>query len=576
MTGTDANYTDQGPAVDRPLGEADFEDLVQEVRHRMDGARDEQARLRLLIDAVVTMAADLDLDSVLARIVSISSRLVDARYAALGVLETGPGQRLRTFIHHGVGAEVVAEIGELPAGHGLLGRLIDHPEPLRLHDLADHPQSYGFPPGHPPMHSFLGVPVRIRETVFGNLYLTEKGGGVDFTAQDEAIVVALAGAAGVVIENARLYEEAARRERWLQATAEVTALLSGSDDLTEALAMVVGTARVAAEADVVWIVTGTDTTTFSIRAVAGVGIPEQDGLPSAPASPTVRHVIEQGESVSIEDLDQEEGLFPDGHPQGWPLLRSAVLVPLGPPSGLQGALVLAWTPEHADRHRVVQEQMPAGFARQAALALQVLRAREDQFRLAVLEDRDRIARDLHDLVIQRLFALGLRLQVIAPQTGPEIGPRLENAVDELDTTIKDIRRTIFALGAAHPTEDVQAEVSRIVDRAAATLKFRPELRFDGPVRTLIPEALVPDLLAVVGEALSNASRHADPSRVHVVLAVGDEVVLTVTDDGRGIPEGVSESGIANLRHRAEHHGGDLAVESAEGGGTTLRWRVPLR
>lgn len=574
MEGTNGDATDRGPAVDRPLSEADFEDLVQEVRHRMDGARDEQARLRLLIDAVVTMAADLDLDSVLARIVTISSRLVDARYAALGVLETGPGQRLRTFIHHGVGADVVAEIGALPAGHGLLGRLIDHPEPLRLHDLAEHPQSYGFPAGHPPMHSFLGVPVRIRDTVFGNLYLTQKGGGVDFTAQDEEIVVALAGAAGVVIENARLYEEASRRERWLQATAEMTALLSGSTDLSEALTVVVELARSAAEADVAWIVTGADPATLGIRAVAGAGIPED-----APADGSVacRHVIERGEAVTVEDLDQDPQLFPTGPPPGWPTLRSAVVVPLGPSSGLPGALGLAWTPEHSDRHRDVHEPMPTGFARQAALALQVLRAREDQFRLAVLEDRDRIARDLHDLVIQRLFALGLRLQVVVPQTeDPEVERRLEHAVDELDTTIKDIRRTIFALGSTHPSEDVQAEVGRIVDRAAATLKFRPELQFDGPVRSVIPEDVVPDLLAVVAEALSNASRHAEPSSVKVSLAVRDDVVLTVTDDGQGIPDGVPESGIANLRHRAARHGGALVVESAPGRGTTLRWSVPLR
>lgn len=574
MERTHGDATDRGPAVDRPLSEADFEDLVQEVRHRMDGARDEQARLRLLIDAVVTMAADLDLDSVLARIVTISSRLVDARYAALGVLETGPGQRLRTFIHHGVGADVVAEIGALPAGHGLLGRLIDHPEPLRLHDLAEHPQSYGFPAGHPPMHSFLGVPVRIRDTVFGNLYLTEKGGGLDFTAQDEEIVVALAGAAGVVIENARLYEEASRRERWLQATAEMTALLSGSSDMAEALTVVVDLARAAGDADVAWIVTGADPATLDVRAVAGAGIPED---PPPAGSVECRHVIERGEAVTVENLEQDPQLFPTGPPPGWPTLRSAVVVPLGPSSGLPGALGLAWTPEHSEKHRAVHEPMPTGFARQAALALQVLRAREDQFRLAVLEDRDRIARDLHDLVIQRLFALGLRLQVVVPQTeDPEVERRLEHAVDELDTTIKDIRRTIFALGSTHPGEDVQAEVGRIVDRAAATLKFRPQLQFDGPVRSVIPEDVVPDLLAVVAEALSNAGRHAEPSSVTVSLAVGDAVVLTVTDDGQGVPDGVPESGLANLRHRAARHGGVLVVESAPGRGTTLRWSVPLR
>src|SRR6188768_3167164 len=210
------------------LREAEFEDLVHEVQARMQGALDQQARLQLLLDAVVTMAADLSLDGVLSRIVAIASRLGNAKYAALGVLGDAADKRLRTFIYHGITDEDAVQIGDLPRGHGLLGLIIDRPEPLRLHDIAEHPESYGFPANHPPMHSFLGVPVRIRDKIFGNLYLTEKAGGGDFTEQDEEIVVALAAAAGVVIENARLAEEATRRERWLSATAEITALLSGS------------------------------------------------------------------------------------------------------------------------------------------------------------------------------------------------------------------------------------------------------------------------------------------------------------------------------------------------------------
>jgi GAF domain-containing protein len=191
------------------LSEVEFDELLREVLGRVQGALDEQARLRLLLDAVVTMAADLTLDGVLARIVSIAGSLVDAQYAALGVLDVGTRRRLRTFVHHGISADQAEGIGDLPTGHGLLGLLIDDPRPIRLHDIAEHPASYGFPEHHPPMHSFLGVPVRIRDQVFGNLYLTEKAGGGDFTAEDESIVVALAAAAGVAIENARLYEEAA-------------------------------------------------------------------------------------------------------------------------------------------------------------------------------------------------------------------------------------------------------------------------------------------------------------------------------------------------------------------------------
>ena len=193
------------PSPDSLRG-AELDDLLREVLARVEGVLNEKDRLRLLLDAVVTMAADLTLDSVLARIVEIAGALVDARYAALGVLGGGRGDRLRTFIHHGISKESAAVIGDLPTGHGLLGLIIDRPEPLRLHDIAEHPASYGFPPDHPSMRSFLGVPVRIRGRVFGNLYLTEKSGGADFSKQDEEIVVALAAAAGVVIENARLYE----------------------------------------------------------------------------------------------------------------------------------------------------------------------------------------------------------------------------------------------------------------------------------------------------------------------------------------------------------------------------------
>lgn len=558
-----------------PLSETDFQDLIREVLNRMHGVLDEQARLRLLLDAVVTMAADLSLDSVLSRIVTIASRLVDAKYAALGVLGAGPEQRLRTFVHHGIEDQQVAKIGDLPAGHGLLGLIIDQPEPLRLHDIAEHPQSYGFPPHHPPMHSFLGVPVRIREQVFGNLYLTEKTGGVDFTAEDEDIVVALAAAAGVVIQNARLYEEAARREDWLNATAETTAAISGSTRGDDAFGIIADRARAVGEADVAWIVTGPDAINLDIVAVSGVDV--QDANPAATTQHTIaRRVIEQEEPVSVEDLTSEAEADPSGSLPGWPRLGPAIVVPLGPASGIAGALGLAWTADHMSQYRAVNAEMPANFARQAALALQVARAREDQHRLVIFEDRDRIARDLHDLVIQRLFAVGLALQGTARLAGrPEIERRLEHATGELDTTIKDIRRTIFALGAMESAGDIQTEVSRVVDRAAATLKFHPQLHFEGPVRTLVPDEVAPDLLAVLAEALSNASRHADASSVTVNLTAGDRIALTVSDNGRGMDQPIAESGLANIRRRAERRGGCFRVESSPDEGTTLCWAVPL-
>jgi len=550
------------------LSRADFDLLLREVLKRVHGALDEQARLRLLLDAVVSMAADLSLDGVLSRIVRIASELVGAQYAALGVLGHGPDRRLRTFIHHGMSAEQVVEIGDLPTGHGLLGMITEHPRPLRLHDIAAHPASYGFPASHPPMSSFLGVPVRIRDQVFGNLYLTEKVGGVDFTQVDEDVVIALAAAAGVAIENARLYEQAARRQRWLSATAEITALLAGTGTGQDALQAVAERAREVAGADVAWIATGTDDDEHDVRAVSG-GEAVTDAVDGLVLDASLsRQVVRTGEPLRVPRYgghgdDGRSGLGP------------AIIVPLRNPEGVEGVLALAWTPENADGFHNVDAVLPASFAEQAALALQVARAREAQQRLALFEDRDRIGRDLHDLVIQRLFAIGLSLQSVSRLVAdPQVTKRLQVAVEDLDATIRDIRRSIFALGASDEAADIQTEVTRLVERAAATLKFRPSLRLDGPVRTRIDQQTAPHLLAVLGEALSNAARHARASAVEVTLTVADDVRLVVADNGSGVRGEVPESGLLNMRQRAEGLGGSCRVESSSAG-TTVSWTVPL-
>jgi signal transduction histidine kinase len=570
----------RGDSVPEVLGDAEFDDLLREVLARVEGVLDEQARLRLLLDAVVTMAADLTLDGVLSRIVAIASSLADAAYAALGVLDVGPERRLRTFIHHGIDQEKVVEIGHLPTGHGLLGLLIDEPRPIRLHDIAAHPASYGFPPDHPPMRSFLGVPVRIRDQVFGNLYLTEKAGGGDFTEQDETIVVALAAAAGVAIENARLYEEAEQRQRWLSATAEITALLADTASGEEALQHVADRARDVSGADVAWIVSGADGDTLALRVVSGVeGDLDLDETRSLPMEHSLASiVVRTGEAVTVPDLGSDERAVDPSTVVGWPRLGPAVMVPLGSRAGVEGVLALAWSHDRADLVRTLDAAMPASFAKQAALALQVARARDDQERLTLFEDRDRIGRDLHDLVIQRLFAVGLSLQGAGRMAAhdPDLASRLEQAVDDLDGTIRDIRRTIFALGTLDTAADVQTEITRIVDRAAATLKFRPTLRFEGPVRSRVQASVAPDLLAVLGEALSNASRHADATSVAVSVSVtGDDVVVQVTDDGKGFDEEVAESGLRNMRERAHRHGGSFTVRSQMLAGTSLTWSVPV-
>ena len=559
------------------LDDVEFVDLLREVLSRVQGVLDEQARLRLLLDAVVTMGADLSLDAVLSRIVAIASTLADARYAALGVLDTGVERRLRTFVHHGMDSEVVTEIGELPTGHGLLGLLIEEPRPIRLHDIAAHPASYGFPEHHPPMSSFLGVPVRIRDKVFGNLYLTEKAGGGDFTDDDEAIVIALAAAAGVAIENAGLHEEAERRQLWLRATVEITALLTDATQSRDALQLVADRAREVSGADVSWVVAGADSESLELRVVSGVSADVVAMRELSMEHSLAAQVVRTGEAVAVRDLASDPRAVDPSSSLGWPSLGPAVVVPLGSGSGLEGVLALAWTPEHAAGFDSVDAALPASFAEQAALALQITRSREAQQRLELLEDRDRIGRDLHDLVIQRLFAVGLSLESAARVAEvPDVSARLEQAVDELDGTIKDIRRTIFALGTMDASTDVQTEIERIVDRAAATLKFQPTLRFEGPVRSMVDGVIAPDLLAVLGEALSNASRHAEASAVEVLVSAGDEIVVRVNDDGKGMDDGVLESGLDNMRQRAIKHGGTFVVHSESGAGTTVTWAVPTR
>jgi signal transduction histidine kinase len=368
------------------------------------------AQVRRLLTAVAAISSDLSLPVVLRRIVASACQLVDAQYGALGVL--GPGTdakqiRLIEFITEGADEEAIRRIGHYPDGRGILGVLIREPRPLRLHDLASHPQSYGFPEGHPAMRTFLGVPVRIQDRVFGNLYLTEKRNGGDFTAGDEEVAVALAGAAGVAIENARLQE------------------------------------------------------------------------------------------------------------------------------------------------RVRQ--------------------------LAVLEDRERIARDLHDTVVQRLFATGLGLQAVTYITAdPEVAARIQQAVDELDSTIRDIRGVIFALHAHESGEQsLRVQVLSLATEMKAALGFEPRVHFDGPVDAAADVGLADDLLAVLRELLSNVAHHARATSADVHLLAGSEIILRVEDDGRGPgPTRDGGDGLRNLEARARARGGTFALVAKKVSGSLAEWRVP--
>lgn len=551
-----------------PLSRVRLDELLTELLDRVGGVLDSQERLRALLDAVVGIASDLDLRSTLHRIAEAACRLAGARYGALGVI--GPDRRLVEFITHGLSPEEHAAIGQLPTGRGVLGLLIDDPRPVRVSDITAHPHSYGFPPHHPPMRTFLGVPLHIRDQVFGNLYLAEKQGGDSFTEDDEAVVVALAAAAGVAIENARLYALASRRERWLAATNEITHMLLGEVQRTRALELVAQRARQVAEAALALVLLLDDDGESLIVEVAdGEDAGRLRGLRLPVAGSGLAPVVAQREHLVLESLEKAAA---------WPTPPSvtgqAVLSPLAAEAGLYGVLILAGV-GHED-HAGDDLPMLTAFAGQAALALERAQAQEERETLIVLEDRERIARDLHDVVIQRLFATGLSLQTAARlATKPDIGQRIAASVEDLDTTIRDIRSAIFELRTP-ATAALRLELRTTVDEATAALGFRPVLEVIGPLDSVVPDHLRPDLLAVVREALSNVARHAQASQVRISVTVANgRLSVAVRDDGVGPGHLQERGGLVNLRERATGHGGGFAARAGDPGGTVLEWWVPL-
>ncbi|MEU8158945.1 GAF domain-containing protein [Micromonospora parva] len=554
-----------------PLSRVRLDELLQEMLVRVGEVVTSRERLRALLDAVVGIGTNLDLRTTLQRIVQAACELVGARYGALGVV--GPDRLLHDFIVHGITPEQHERIGDLPHGRGVLGLLIDDPRPLRMPDITQHPRSYGFPANHPPMHSFLGVPVLIRDQVFGNLYLAEKQGGAQFTEDDEEIVVALAAAAGVAIENARLYAVAHRRQRWLAATAEITTVLLGEVRRTDALALVARRAREVAEAELALVLLyDSDTEHFSVEVVDGA---------DAQAHPLVGAVLPAadtsfGAAVAEGRHDQVDDL---AHAAPWPALLHtgpAMISPLATAETLHGVLIVAHRPERGGGASEEDVALLGSFAGQAALAMERARGQEERELLVVLEDRERIARDLHDVVIQRLFATGLQLQSAAPMGRPEVAKRINAAVDDLDATIRDIRRTIFELRTPM-TSELRTEIRTAIEAAAESLGFKPHLELAGPVDSAVPDAIRPDLTAVLREALSNVVRHAQCTRVDVAVRVdAGHVTVTVSDNGVGCDPAAARGGLVNLRERASRLAGTFTILGVEPHGTELRWTVPLR
>ncbi|MGV9275481.1 sensor histidine kinase [Streptomyces griseosporeus] len=578
MAGTEGTGGTVGPAEARiRLPQLRLDELLEELQARIDAARGTRDRVHSLLEAVLSVGRELNLEQALRRIVEAAAVLVDAEYAALGVI--GPdGKRLSAFHTVGVGADRIALIGPYPEGHGILGELIRHPEPLRLAKLSQHPASYGFPAHHPPMNTFLGVPIRVRDQVFGNLYLTEKRGGLQFDEEDESVLSTLAVAAGVAIDNARLYEESRLRERWLRATAEITHGLMSGAERAEVLGLLAERAREitgAALAAVAMPVEETDS--LSVELATGVDAERHRGLVLPFRGSLMGEAYVGATPVTSEDISADPRV--SAGPDRFTGLGPAVAVPVG--TGVEGVRGVVLLVREAGQTAFSEKETEPlqGFAAQAAVAMELADRRRDAEEIAVLKDRDRIARDLHDLAIQRLFATGMTLQsagrFIEHQEAAE---RVVRAVDDLDETIKIIRSTIFGLRSREggAGSGLRARVVRAVGEAAPVLGFAPSVRMEGLLDTDVPRDIADHVVAVLSEALTNVARHAHAGRADVALETdGREIRLTVTDDGVGLPAGGRRSGLSNLAERAEQLGGALRTRAPEGGGTTLEWRVPV-
>lgn len=509
---------------------------------------------RALLDAVVAIGSDLDLRGVLSRIVEASCRLTDAEYGVLGIVDES-GQFTDLVPNEAV-ADQFDKIGKMPVGHGLLGLVPRERRAIRVDHVADHPVSTGqFPTSHPTIDRFLGAPVLVGDQAFGHLYLGNKRGGEEFTPTDQALVEALARAAGVMIDNARTFEQVEWRRRWLASTAEVGSDVSGTLRVQEALDELVVSLRELCGARLVAYVRR-DGELLEIRQVAGD-----------------RDAAEVAERLGPEIHDVDRTGSPTRVPAGPG--RATLVVPVRTRLAGSGVIIVEEA-EETPSLRGIMLDLVAVTAVQVGLILDRDQALRDRAQLLVAKDRDRIARDLHDLVIQRLFATGMQLQGARDLDPAVLRGRVDGAITDLDVAIKELRAAIFELGTGSGRPLLE-EVRALLAEYAALLGFQPVLRVSGPVdRALVPEAGT-HVLTTLREALSNVARHAEASSVSVELTASSAWFrVRVTDDGVGFEPGAVTTGhgTGNLRSRATDLGGHVTVTTSPGAGTVLEWVIP--
>ncbi len=536
-----------------------------------------ETRQDLLLEAGLALSSELSLPVVLQRIVDLARTVTGARYGALGVL--APDRRIQEFVTVGVDDATRNAIGHHPTGRGILGVLIEDASPLRLDDISRDPRSVGFPPNHPPMTSFLGAPVKALGRVYGNIYLTEKQDADAFTDEDEADLLVLATQAGVAVANAHLYAESQRRGRWLAAVTEITSAILASAKRDHVLAVAAARARELVGADVSAVAT-LDEDGTGLRVIAADGdraerllharLSSDDSL----ADTIIRsggHLIVAGEEDGSDPVVEEHVAIARGEP--------AIVVPLSVRGEAFGALAVS------NRRRGIgfdddDVRLLTSLAEQVSVALEYTRVQEELNRLVVMEDRERIAKELHDGAIQSLFAVGMGLQATAMLSADDqIASRIEVAVADLDRVIRDLRNYIFGLRPGILADRQLGQALRdLADDFGTKSGVTTVVDVDeGAAAELASRA--GDLVQLIREALSNVGRHAGAATCRVSLRrEGRAAVLEIDDDGVGFDPGAAAgtgNGLGNLQDRAGALGGTLAIDSIAGEGTTVRITLPL-
>jgi signal transduction histidine kinase len=566
-----------GPSVQfSDVPKLELDQLIDQLIVSAEGVRRAQGRLRSLLRAIETVTGELSLENVLRNVVDAARDLAGAEYGALGVI--GEDGSLAQFIPVGIDEATANRIGSLPQGKGLLGALITDPRPIRLERMTDDPRSTGFPSEHPPMDSFLGVPIHVRDEVFGNLYLANstKGG---FSAEDENLVVALALAAGTAISNARLYAESRLQQRWLEASVEIGAQMlasSGEDPLNMIARRAIGIA----DADLVSVsLVSPDRTAIVVEVAFGRNADELIGQRFRLDETLAGDVIDSGEPLLLATAPDQAsrpshlGSVLDTGP--------LMVLPLRGTGATRGVLSMVRV-RGRSAFSATELAMAAAFAAHASVALELADTRSSEQRLVLLEDRDRIAMDLHDHVIQELFSIGLSLEGIAAHLGSNepLAERVRQRVEDIDRTIRRIRTSIFELrGNLGPQQQggLRQRVLEIASELTPTLGFAPHVAFAGAVDIVLGDELADDVIACVRESLTNVAKHAGATNVMVDVALaGKELALTISDDGTGPGDSTRSSGTANLRSRAEKWRGSFKIGPGSTGGTVVTWRAETR